>query len=67
MQAFEDDGQLQFDDTNEEKIKDDALLLNEEYRKTINPEQALKLIMVLQPFHNHGAWLQQKYTREKIQ
>ena len=27
MQAFEeDDGQLQFDDTNEEKIKDDALL-----------------------------------------
>tara|TARA_Y100001958_G_C21244759_1_gene574067 strand:+ start:3433 stop:4941 length:1509 start_codon:yes stop_codon:yes gene_type:complete len=54
MQAFEDDGQLQFDDTNEEKIKDDALLLYEEYRKVFNPEQALKLIMNLQPFHNHG-------------
>jgi hypothetical protein len=68
MQAFEDDGQLQFDDTNEEKIKDDALLLYEEYRKTWNPEQALKLIMDLQPFHNHGALIvaaTEVYEREK--
>ena len=54
MKAFEDDAQLKFDDTSEEKIREDALLLYEKYRETFNPEQALKLVMDLQPFHNHG-------------
>ncbi len=68
MQAFEDDAQLAFDDTSEEKIKEDALLLYQTYRETFNPEQAFKLVMGLQPFHNHGsiiAAVQEAFEREK--